>query len=166
MINDPGNPQEAYSCAVDILSRRDRSEKDLYDRLIEKGFEGSAAAEALKKLKEKHYIDDVRMASHFIATHMSQQSITQLRYKLIQKGISAEDIATAISIAGDEAEDEGESLRVRQSSAVLGILRKKKYDSSAPSAEKILASIYRKGFSYDIIRESIALYEKENIEEQ
>lgn len=166
MINNPKDPKEAYASAVDILSRRDRSVKDLSDRLIQKGFEGSAVSEAIKKLKEKHYIDDVRMASHFIASHLSEQSITQLKYKLVRKGITAEDIAAAIEAVADQAVDESESVKNRQATAVCEILKKKRFDNNDPSREKILASIARKGFSYDAIREGLILYEEDGSEEQ
>ena len=161
MINDPCDPKEAYSCAIDILSRRDRSVKELSDKLREKGFEEEAVSEAITKLSAKHYIDDVRMASHFLASHLSDQSLTQLRFKLMRRGISGDDIATAVGIVTEEAVDDTESVRNRQACAVRDLLRKKRYDPEDPSAEKVLASLSRKGFSYDTIKEGLALYQQE-----
>lgn len=165
MTNNPGDPKAAYNCAVDMLSRQDRSEKDLYERLLKKGFEEPAAAEALKKLRDKHYIDDVRMAEHFISAHLSEQSLAQLKFKLMHKGIAADDIAAAIGRISDEAVDDSESLRNRQAVAVFEILKKKKYAGKDQAGEKILASLSRKGFSYDIIRDGISLYEEESDKE-
>ena len=161
MINDPSDPKEAYSCAIDILSRRDRSVKELSDKLREKGFEEEAVSEAITKLSAKHYIDDVRMASHFLASHLSNQSLTQLRFKLMRRGISGDDIATAVGIVTEEAVDDSESVRNRQACAVRDFLRKKRYDPEDPSAQKVLASLSRKGFSYDTIKEGLALYQQE-----
>ena len=161
MTNNPGDPKAAFNCAVDLLSHQDRSEKDLLERLLKRGFEVSAAAEAIIKLKEKHYLDDKRMASHFIATHLSEQSLAQLKYKLMRKGIGSEDIAAAISELDEEAIDESDSLRCRQAVAVLEFLKKKKFDNNDPSRDKILASLSRKGFSYDAIREGMTLFEEE-----
>ena len=161
MINDPTDPKEAYSSAIDILSRRDHSVKELSDRLISKGFAGSAVSEAVSLLSDKHYIDDVRMASHFLASHLSEQSLTQLKFKLMRRGISSDDIATAIEMLTEEAVDESETLGSRQACAVLDLLRKKRYDPEDPAAGKILASLSRKGFSYDTIKEGLALFEQE-----
>ena len=161
MINDSCDPKEAYSCAIDILSRRDRSVKELSDKLREKGFEEEAVSEAITKLSAKHYIDDVRMASHFLASHLSDQSLTQLRFKLMRRGISGDDIATAVGMVSEEAVDDTESVRSRQACAVRDLLRKKRYDPEDPSAEKVLASLSRKGFSYDTIKEGLALYQQE-----
>ena len=161
MINDPCDPKEVYSCAIDILSRRDRSVKELSDKLREKGFEEEAVSEAITKLSAKHYIDDVRMASHFLASHLSDQSLTQLRFKLMRRGISGDDIATAVGMVSEEAVDDSESVRSRQACAVRDLLRKKRYDPEDLSAEKVLASLSRKGFSYDTIKEGLALYQQE-----
>lgn len=161
MINDPTDPKEAYSSAIDILSRRDRSVKELSDKLVQKGFAESAVSEAIAKLSAKHYIDDVRMASHFLASHLSDQSLTQLKFKLMRRGISGDDIATAIAGLAEEAVDESETLRNRQACAVLDFLKKKRYDPEDPAANKILASLSRKGFSYDTIKEGLSLFEEE-----
>ncbi|MCR5830468.1 MAG: recombination regulator RecX [Lachnospiraceae bacterium] len=162
MTNEPGNASAAYSYAIDLLSRQDRSEKELFDKLIKKGFEKAAADTAIKKLKEKHYIDDVRMASRFLSAHLSQQSLTQLKFKLIKKGIGSDDLVAAIDEVCDEAVDDSESLTARQACAVLEILKKKKFDPADPSKDKILASIARKGFSYDVIREGLIMYEQQD----
>ena len=166
MINNPSDPKEAYSHAIDILSRQDRSEKELLEKLTKKGFEESAAAEAIRKLKEKHYIDDVRMASHFISAHLSSQSLTQLKFKLMRKGIGSDDIAAAIDEVCDEAVDESDSILNRQATAVFDFLKKKKFNKEDPSRDKILASLARKGFSYDAIREGISMLETEQSEEE
>ncbi|MCR5432738.1 MAG: regulatory protein RecX [Lachnospiraceae bacterium] len=165
MVNNPGDSKAAYNSAIDMLSRRDRSEKDLYDRLIKKGFEENAVADAITKLKDKHYIDDVRMAAHFISAHLSGQSLAQIKFKLMSKGIGSEDIAAAIAQVSDEAVDDSETVRSRQAAAVAEILKKKKFDDNEQSSDKILASLSRKGFSYDIIREGIFLYKEELSEE-
>jgi len=166
MTNNPSDPTAAYSYAIDLLSRQDRSEKELLDKMIKKGFEKATADTVIKKLKEKHYIDDVRMASRFLSSHLSQQSLTQLKFKLVKKGIGSDDLAAAIDEVCDEATDESESMTARQACAVLEILKKKKFDPGDPSRDKILASVARKGFSYDVIREGMILYEEQQEESQ
>ena len=46
----------AKECALKIILRRRQSGKQIYDTLLEKGFEEDEAAEAVSYYKEKGYI--------------------------------------------------------------------------------------------------------------
>jgi len=163
MTDRPSDPAAAYACAVDMLSRQDRSEKDLYERLIKKGFEEVPSRAAVIKLKEMHYLDDERLAYNYISSRLAAYSLTQLRYKLRQKGVDSSAIDNAFNRIKEDSEELGENTYQMQARAVCDFLRKKK--CGPVPEEKVLASLYRKGFSYEAIKAGVILYEQETAEE-
>ena len=52
----------AFDTAIYYLTFRDRSRKELCDKLTEKGYEEAEIAEAVEKLMSYGYIDDERYA--------------------------------------------------------------------------------------------------------
>ena len=54
MINDPCDPKEAYSCAIDILSRRDRSVKELSKvrRIINRDYLEDVVSQTTEELRK------------------------------------------------------------------------------------------------------------------
>ena len=55
----------AFDTAIYYLTFRDRSRKELCDKLAEKGYEEAEIAEAVEKLMSYGYIDDERYASSY-----------------------------------------------------------------------------------------------------
>lgn len=154
---DINSPSDGYAYAVDVLSRQDRSEKDLYDRLVRKGFSDIIAEAVIIKLKDLHYIDDVRLAENYLRSHLKIQSVGMLRQKLIQRGVGKADIDTALSNIMDD--DMTESVVKSQSQAVYALLRKKHFLEEGVDSRKVMASIYRRGYSPDVVWEALVMFE-------
>lgn len=154
---DINSPSDGYAYAIDVLSRQDRSEKDLYDRLVRKGFSDIIAEAVIIKLKDLHYIDDVRLAENYLRSHLEIQSVGMLRQKLIQRGVGKADIDTAFSNIMDD--DMTESVVKSQSQAVYALLRKKHFLEEGVDSRKVLASIYRRGYSPDAVWEALEMFE-------
>lgn len=136
--------KSAFEKSLDLLSRRMHSQKELIDKLIQKGFEKEIVMSAIEKLCEYHYIDDELFAKQF---SLANQKLSKkvLKGKLAQKGISSDII---LEIIGDRtAENEFE----------LCLAQAKKYVKSKPINEykdlqKMQASLARKGFDFDTIK--------------
>lgn len=154
---DINSPSDGYAYAVDVLSRQDRSEKDLYDRLVRKGFSDIIAEAVIIKLKDLHYIDDVRLAENYLRSHLEIQSVGMLRQKLIQRGVGKADIDTALSNIMDD--DMTESVVKSQAQAVYALLRKKHFLEEGVDSRKVMASIYRRGYSPDVVWEALVMFE-------
>lgn len=136
--------KSAFEKSLDLLSRRMHSQKELIDKLIQKGFEKEIVMSAIDKLCEYHYIDDELFAKQF---SLANQKLSKkvLKGKLAQKGISSDII---LEIIGDRtAENEFE----------LCLAQAKKYVKSKPINEykdlqKMQTSLARKGFDFDTIK--------------
>ena len=146
------NPEEqnrlARAKAMKLLEFSDKTEQQLRDRLKEGEFPPSAIDNAIAYLKDLHYLDDVRYACSYIRVKSGQKSISEMRLQLLQKGVSKEDIDTAM-----DTETPDESAAVRR-------LFERKYqhaDLTDPEVYKKAFSYFgRKGFSYECIKNTLS----------
>lgn len=158
MRYDITSPSDGYAYAIDVLSRQDRSCKDLHDRIIKKGFSEIIAEAVIIKLKDLHYLDDVRLAENYLRTHVSLQSVALLKQKLYQKGVEKDDIDTALEHIRED--DMSTSLTQSQTDAVYSLLIKKHFLEEGVDRQKVLAGIYRRGYSPDVVRQAVLKLEE------
>lgn len=91
----------AWETAIDLLSRRDRSEVELRRRLQSKGFEPTAIDETIQRCKDCKYLDDSRFARQKVeALHASGRAVgRRLQMELRRAGIDDAVAEAAISAA-------------------------------------------------------------------
>lgn len=80
----------AFDTAIYYLTFRDRSRKELCDKLTEKGYEEAEIAEAVEKLMSYGYIDDERYASSYIRNQMRAKGRRRITMELSGKGVDSE----------------------------------------------------------------------------
>ena len=164
-------PEELYRHAVNralyILEHTDKSEADLRRKLKEGGYPEDIIGRALEYVRSYHYIDDERFALNYIRTHAAAISRRELVNKLLQKGISREDIDSAFidfeeeqaelaaRSAADGLDDPSEERLSVGEQAAVNALRKKLNGRTLPddaAKQKVMAYMFRKGFGRDVIR--------------
>lgn len=139
--------RRAKQKAMAILKYMDRTEEELITKLVAGGYSRGISIEALQYVKKFHYVDDRRFASNYIHSKKSTKSIRQIQIELSRKGIDKEMIQEIIEVEYDE--ENGEEIAIKKAIA------KKTSDINSLSKEermKLLASLYRKGFSSENIR--------------
>ena len=62
-------PGSAWSRTVDLLKSRDRTTKEIQDRLIGEGFSAQSVGVALERARVCGYIDDARYGATYVRTH-------------------------------------------------------------------------------------------------
>lgn len=140
----------AKSRAVWYLDRKDRTSKDLYNKLCLAGFDKKASAKVIGRLTEVGLIDDRRFAENYanrlIEGNTSKREALQ---KMLQKGVPydmAKDVLE--NCEADEAEQ-------------INALIDKKYRTKLLSdggVQKVYAALIRKGFSYDAVKTALKNY--------
>lgn len=92
--------------AVRLLSFCDRSEKEIREKILKKGYSEDECEEAIAFCREYGYIDDDRFAGHFVhdAVVLKKLGAVRIKNDLRQKGVAEETIAEAMSEIGDERE--------------------------------------------------------------
>ena len=107
-----------------------------------------AQEEAISYVKSYHYIDDRQYAMDYIEYHQESKTKQKLLQSLMSKGLSKELILECFDeIVGDRKKELEEE-------QILKILRKKNYDPEQWTFEekqRLMASLYRKGFSSELI---------------
>lgn len=140
-----------YIRAVDLISRRLRSEREIRDYAFRKQWTKSNTERVVERLKARGYLNDRRFAELFFSSrHQSgRYSLKRIRLDLVKKGISSDIIDDLCRANGDSA-------------ALLKLIKKRinKYDDE----NKLIAYLARNGFRYDDIRAALDRYHQGDTE--
>ena len=138
--------KSAFNKATDYLGLRMHTKKELFEKLLKKGYEKPVIEKAISKLEEYHYVDDGMFAKQFVSSN-SRLSKRMIENKLREKGVSSNSIDEAFSSRSDDEEFE------------LCFYHAQKYVSSKDMTkenayQKLYASLARKGFSFENIKKA------------
>lgn len=140
-----------YIRAVDLISRRLRSEREIRDYAFRKQWTKSNTERVVERLKARGYLNDRRFAELFFSNrHQSgRYSLKRIRLDLVKKGISSDIIDDLCRANGDSA-------------ALLKLINKRinKYDDE----NKLIAYLARNGFRYDDIKAALDRYHQGDTE--
>lgn len=101
--------------AIKLLGFCDRSEKEIREKILKKGYSETECEEAIAFCREYGYIDDGRFAEHFVhdATALKKYGKTRIRAQLRQKGVDEAVIEEALANVDGEREMLKEELQRR-----------------------------------------------------
>ncbi len=140
------NARRAFNKAGDLLSRRDHSEKELREKLRQKGF-SEGADEAIEKLRGYGYVDDRRFAARYAAElqRVKQFGKKRIEQELFRKGVDRGVIAETLEEMTFEADD-------------LAALIERRYAgrlSTEKDVARTVAALQRRGYGYREIKEAL-----------
>lgn len=136
--------------ALAILKFMDRTEFELRKKLSEAAYPENIIERAVSYLYEYHYLDDERFAYSYIRLRKEQKSKLILKTALISKGIDRQIINQVMKDEYTIEEEDPEQIALRKAIA------KKTSDPTCLSWEdkqKIIASLYRKGYDIEKIKQ-------------
>ncbi len=137
----------AFEKASSYLASREHTKKEIFDKLLKKGYKKEVILAATAKLEEYHYVDDELFAKHY-AEQNTKYSNMMLEGKLKQKGVSNEIIKQVLGDGSEEAELE---LCKKQAKKYIG----SKDITKEGAKDKLFASLMRKGFKTNMIKQAI-----------
>lgn len=96
---DTASLTQAKNFAYRLLSYRERSVKELGDRLVKKGFKKEVCDRVVDDLKKTGLLDDYRFAKAFAESRIKHRpsSLALIRLKLYLKGIAKDTVSSVIS---------------------------------------------------------------------
>lgn len=142
--------------AIAILAKRDKTEKELREKLLQSLTDTQSLEDTIAYMKSCGYVDDMQYARDYIYFKKGRKSFLQIKMELQKKGIPSEILETVFEEEGGQ-----------QMEDIL--MQVKKYMKKFPeldfnSRQKIYAHFARKGYASDLIREAIT--QVENVEEE
>ncbi|MBQ7901347.1 MAG: regulatory protein RecX [Clostridia bacterium] len=105
------NHSKAMSKAMDILSRKPVSARDLVNKLAEKGYDKEVAQSVVDEMEELGYIDDEAYARLYVEYAAEKHyGASKIRYELGHHGVASDIISLVLEESGDADIEELASL--------------------------------------------------------
>ncbi len=149
------NLRRAKEKALWLISYRDHSSKELYDKL-RRDYSEDSAQKTLERMQELGLINDEAFANRYASElHAKHQSPSTIRYKLIEKGIDR-----------DIAEEIVESLEIDPAQEITALIEKKyaRNLSDEKGVKRTFAALQRAGYRYSDIKSVLSAYIQEDYE--
>lgn len=144
-------PEKAREYAFLLLKFRLRSEKELLQRLKQKGFPEALCRDTVIFLKDKEFIDDRVFARGWVSSRLKRPfGLRRIKQELVQKGLDKEIIEETFIRAKEDYDEAGivGQLAERRFSKLRGI-------GPLKAKQRVYAYLMRRGFSPDLIKEAI-----------
>lgn len=131
--------------AIRILEKSYKTEKEIKDKLIDKGFSEQIIVEVSKVLKKYDLLNDKKYTDMYIKDRIKNQGRNKIKYSLIKKGISENLI-----------EEKLENLNCEDEKNTAYILGEKKYNilikrekDKFKLSQKLFRFLMGKGYNYE-----------------
>ena len=147
---------QAKNNAINFLSYRQRSSKEIIDHLMKKGFTFECAEVVTQQLQSARLVNDLEFARTFVRDRVKRKPTGHalIRMQLLAKGIPSSMTDTVLA--------ELISPQNQQASALDAAKRKirlmrysKKNLGEEKQKKRLLDFLLRRGFSYDIARDTV-----------
>lgn len=145
-------PKRAKLRAMNLLAKRDYTERQLYEKLKAGGYPEEIIRTALGYAAGFHYTDDLRYAVTYITDHENTRSRRRIEQDLLRRGIGKETLERA----WEEWESRGGSQD--EQAMIRGLLLRRGYDpdnADIRERQRRYAFLMRKGFSGDAVRRAL-----------
>ena len=137
--------------AIKIIERSYKTEKEIRDKLKQKGYEEKQINNSIDFVKEYNFINDNTYAKAFIKDKLSSKGSQKIKYDLMKKGI-AKDIIEENLIKVDKNEEKEVALNVGRKK--YESIRRKESDNYKLSG-KLYRFLISRGYAYDIVKDVV-----------
>ncbi len=128
-----------YNSALNLISKSSKTEKEVSDKLVNKGYLLEIVSEVILKIKSYGFIDDKNYAERYVSTYKNTKSKRLMALELKRKGVSESDVNSVLDSATSQEE-------VAYNIA-LKYLKNKEINRT--TVQKCYNYLLSKGFSYD-----------------
>ena len=144
----------ARNRAMELLSRRPMSEKELIDKLIRKGEDEETAADCARWLRENGFLDDESYAAA-VARHYAAKGYGpgRVRAELSRRGVDRQLWDGTIEAMPENSEKMDRFIAARLTDP-----------EDREQVRKVSAALYRRGYSWEEIRSALRRFNAETEE--
>ncbi len=145
--------EKYYIAVIRLLTRRPRSEKELFDYLLKKKAPLAISNAVIAKVQEQHFQSDLDFARWWVQgrTRYKAKSNLIIKLELRQKGISNEIIQSALEEKSDDYKTDLEKAEITARKYIKRIIHLSRNDQY----RRMSSYLSQKGFDYDTIRRVI-----------
>ena len=147
-------PKRAKLRAMNLLKNRTYTRAQLKDKLLQGGYPEQIADIAVDYVVSYRYVDDEQYVRDFIEYNREKKSRKKIQLDLMHKGISEQLFQ---DIWEDMAGDDEEAIEREQITYWLNKKRFCPQEATFEEKQKMMAFLYRKGFSINNIRSILSL---------
>ncbi len=154
------SPDEARRYSLRLLSYRARSEKELRNRLQQKGFSERSITPVMRYLKEAKFLDDAAFAEQLRrqAVEAKLLGFSAARLYMLKKGLPRDIVEAALDIDEDEEVRNARKLVDRK-------LKSTGKNLAAGEKKKLWNLLARRGYASGTIRKALKDLHVEETEE-
>ncbi len=143
---------KARDAAFRILGFKSRTEKELFDKLIEKEYSEDVATKIVEEMKKYKYVDDEQYAQNFLKENIEFKGVgvSKIKFLLSQKGVSRQVIDGLF---------EEDNFYDEQLSKIVALIEQKTRridinNITDKEKKKIYDFLLRRGYNYSIINDA------------
>ena len=142
--------QSAKTVALRFLSHRQRTEKEIRDKLREKEFGDEEIQKTLDQLRDLGYLNDAEFARVYIRHHLAirPKGKVVLKQNLLLLGVAKEIIDAALEEVFSQTSQQEAALNAAQKFIKKTL---KSRDDPRKAKQKLAALLTRRGFSWDVV---------------
>ncbi len=135
----------ALDKALSFITKSKKTEKQVREHLQSKGYTEQTIENVIEKMKDYRFLDDGDYASSYAKSYSKTKGKRLIEMELKKKGVSEEDMSSAIEDIGDQTES--------------AVLIAEKYLKNKPKDKPNMLKCYKyllsKGFEYDDAKSAI-----------
>lgn len=90
--------------AMRVIEKSYKTEKEMYDKLINKGYDESVVKKTIEFLKSYSFVDDLKYTELYIKEKIRSQGKNKIKYSLLKKGIDEKLVKEKLSQVDSDIE--------------------------------------------------------------
>ena len=147
--------QRAYEKGLDFVLFRKNTRWELMGKLKANGFSTEETEQALQRLEENDYVNDLRYTQSYVRQHIEDVYTTteQMKQALLKKGVSHVIIETVLSDFEETEEDAMEKLKQYIYKKYDKLIQMGHIDYNKKMS--IQQALYRKGYAPELIQRAV-----------
>lgn len=160
-LNDIVNEDNYIKCkssALRIIERTYKSEKEMFNKLIEKGYDDNTIINVIEFLRKYNFLDDLAYTKMYIKDKIKAQGKNKIKFALIKKGISEEIVNQELEDVDDI--DQNNTLMKLAESKYKTLLKNEQ--DSRKLFKKLSDFLMRKGFQWEEIKSVLKVLLRED----
>lgn len=157
----------AKEAALRILGRGPRTEREVLDRLLARGFVPDAVERAVERLRRVSLLDDRAFVRSFLRIEVARkpQGRRLLRATLKRRGIAPallEELDDLVAEDPDLSERELHTEEGRARAALSQLTRRTRGALGPARSRKLASALMRRGFDWSVVRDLVSGPEEES----